>query len=67
MKKIVFSILISLTGILVMAVSFMFLYKISDILYKFATFFGAILFGGGIAFIMTSRAAKKQTPPKDED
>ena len=50
-----------------MAVSLMFLYNISDILYKFATFAGAILFGGGIAFIMTSRAAKKQTPPKDED
>ena len=67
MKKIIISILISLAGILVMAVSFMFLYNISDLLYKFATFAGALLFGGGIAFIMTNRAANKSVPPKDED
>ena len=67
MKKIILSILISLTGLIIMAVSYMFVYNISDLLYKFVTFFGAMLFGGGIAILMVSRASKKNVPPKDED
>ena len=65
MKKIIICILISLTGLVIMAASFMFLLNISEILYKFAVFFGAILFGGGIASLMVSRAARKA--PKDKE
>gem|GEM_PF-6514827 len=65
MKKIIICILISLTGSVIMAASFMYLLNVSEILYKFAVFFGAILFGGGIASLMVSRAAKKA--PKDSE
>jgi len=67
MKKIIISILVSLMGIALMAASFIFLYSINSLLYKFVVFFGALCFGGGIANIMVARAERKADPPKDED
>lgn len=67
MKKYIIYILISILGVIAMAVSFIFRSSIPELLYKFCMLLSCAAFGGGISLIMVARATPKENPNDKED